>query len=109
MRRTDRVHVDRNNVEIGNRAGTRQSSSEKSAFYVVPLVACSNATPKTLLASETPIVLTGDYNVIPTDLDIYTPGRWIGDALFRPEVRDAYRRLVEQDWTSAECWAHSVD
>jgi hypothetical protein len=37
----------------------------------------------------------------PTDLDIYAPGRWVDDALFRPEVRDAYRRLVEQDWTSA--------
>jgi exodeoxyribonuclease-3 len=45
----------------------------------------------------------------PTDLDIYAPGRWVDDALFRPEVRDAYRRPVEQGWTSAECWAHSVD
>jgi exodeoxyribonuclease-3 len=42
------------------------------------------------------IVLTGGYNVIPTDLDIYAPGRWVDDVLFRPEVRDADRRLVEQ-------------
>jgi exodeoxyribonuclease-3 len=61
------------------------------------------------LASDAPIVLSGDYNLIPTDLDIYAPGRWVDDALFRPEVRDAYRRLVEQGWTSAEWWAHSVD
>jgi exodeoxyribonuclease III len=46
-------------------------------------------------------VLAGDYNVMPTDLDVYAPERWVDDALFRPEVRDAYRRLVEQGWTDA--------
>jgi exodeoxyribonuclease III len=40
--------------------------------------------------------LAGDYNVMPTDLDVDSPERWFNDALFRPEVRDAYRRLVEQ-------------
>jgi hypothetical protein len=44
--------------------------------------------------------LAGDYNVMPTELDVYAPERWVDDALFRPEVRDAYRRLVEQGWTS---------
>jgi exodeoxyribonuclease III len=38
---------------------------------------------------------------MPTDLDVYAPQRWVDDALFRPEVRDAYRRLVEQGWTDA--------
>ena len=38
---------------------------------------------------------------MPTDLDVYAPERWVDDALFRPEVRDAYRRLVEQGWTDA--------
>src|SRR5580693_5291444 len=42
-----------------------------------------------------------DYIVMPTDHDVYAPERWIDDALFRPEVRDAYRRLVEQGWTDA--------
>jgi exonuclease III len=42
-----------------------------------------------------------DYNVMPTDLDVYAPERWVDDALFRPEVRDAYRRLLEQGWTDA--------
>jgi exodeoxyribonuclease-3 len=46
-------------------------------------------------------VLAGDYNVMPTDLDVYAPERWVDDALFRPEVRDAYRRLVAQGWTDA--------
>ena len=54
-----------------------------------------------LLASGAPVVLAGDYNVIPTDLDVYAPERWLDDALFRPEVRAAYRRLVAQGWTDA--------
>ncbi|HEX3501741.1 MAG TPA: exodeoxyribonuclease III [Stellaceae bacterium] len=56
---------------------------------------------KTLLASGGPVVLAGDYNVMPTDLDVYAPERWVDDALFRPEVREAYRRLVAQGWTDA--------
>ena len=38
---------------------------------------------------------------MPTDLDVYAPERWVDDALFRPEVRDAYQRLVAQGWTDA--------
>jgi exodeoxyribonuclease-3 len=56
---------------------------------------------KTLLASKGPVVLAGDYNVMPTDLDVYAPERWTEDALFRPEVREAYRQLVAQGWTDA--------
>jgi exodeoxyribonuclease-3 len=54
-----------------------------------------------LLATGEPVALAGDYNVMPTDLDVYAPERWVDDALFRPEVREAYRRLVEQGWTDA--------
>ena len=56
---------------------------------------------QTLLDSGAPVVLAGDFNVMPTELDVYAPERWVDDALFRPEVRDAYRRLVEQGWTDA--------
>ncbi|MGO4722280.1 MULTISPECIES: exodeoxyribonuclease III [unclassified Inquilinus] len=55
----------------------------------------------TLLDLEIPVVLAGDLNVMPTDLDVYAPARWRDDALFRPEVRAAYRRLVDQGWTDA--------
>ncbi len=48
-----------------------------------------------------PVVLAGDYNVIPTDIDVYKPERWVDDALFRPEVRAAYHRLLERGWTDA--------
>ena len=47
------------------------------------------------------MVLAGDYNVMPTDLDVYKPERWLDDALFRPEVRKAYADLVKQGWTDA--------
>ncbi|MDR3678686.1 MAG: exodeoxyribonuclease III [Flavipsychrobacter sp.] len=54
-----------------------------------------------LLASGKPVVLTGDYNVIPTELDVYKPERWVDDALFRPESREAFHNLVGQGWTDA--------
>lgn len=50
---------------------------------------------------DSPAILAGDFNVIPTELDVYKPERWLDDALFRPEVRDAYHRLLAQGWTDA--------
>jgi exodeoxyribonuclease-3 len=55
----------------------------------------------TLLAKNVPVVLAGDYNVMPTELDVYKPERWVDDALFRPETRAAFQRLVAQGWTDA--------
>ena len=43
----------------------------------------------------------GDFNVIPTDVDVYKPERWVDDALFRPEVRQAFNTIVAQGWTDA--------
>lgn len=54
-----------------------------------------------LLHIDIPVALVGDFNVMPTDLDVYKPERWRDDALFRPEVRAAYARLREQGWTDA--------
>jgi len=54
-----------------------------------------------LLASKQPVMLTGDYNVMPTEKDVYKPERWVDDALFRPEVRKAFKDLVAQGWTDA--------
>lgn len=54
-----------------------------------------------LLELEVPVILAGDYNVMPTELDVYKPERWLDDALFRIEVREAYRELVDQGWTDA--------
>jgi exodeoxyribonuclease III len=54
-----------------------------------------------LLITGAPVVLAGDYNVMPTELDVYKPERWVDDALFRPEVRAAFHDLVAQGWTDA--------
>lgn len=54
-----------------------------------------------LMASKKPVVLAGDYNVMPTEKDVYKPERWVNDALFRPETRSAFKTLVEQGWTDA--------
>jgi exodeoxyribonuclease-3 len=54
-----------------------------------------------LLGSGLPVMLIGDFNVMPTELDVYKPERWLKDALFAPEVRDAFFRLTGQGWTDA--------
>lgn len=54
-----------------------------------------------LLEYNLPVVLAGDYNVMPTEKDVYKPERWINDALFKPEVRQAFKKLVDQGWTDA--------
>ena len=54
-----------------------------------------------LLSLKIPVILVGDYNVMPTELDVYKPEKWINDALFRPEVRKAFRDIVDQGWTDA--------
>ena len=54
-----------------------------------------------LNATGAPVVLAGDYNVVPTDLDIYSTKSWDRDALLQPESRAAYQRLLAQGWTDA--------
>lgn len=54
-----------------------------------------------LLASGLPVMLAGDFNVMPTERDVYKTERWLDDALFAPEVRDAFFRLTGQGWTDA--------
>lgn len=59
------------------------------------------ARAKKLLDFKIPIILIGDFNVMPTELDVYKPERWVDDALFRPEVRSAFCDLLSQGWTDA--------
>lgn len=60
-----------------------------------------SAHAKKLLDMGVPAILTGDFNVMPTEKDVYKPERWINDALFREEVREAFKLLVDQGWTDA--------
>lgn len=50
---------------------------------------------------KTPAILIGDYNVVPTELDAYKPERWVHDAVFFPESRAAFQRLLKQGWVDA--------
>jgi exodeoxyribonuclease-3 len=60
-----------------------------------------NAYAQSLLDRGGPVILAGDFNVIPTELDADKPDRWRKDALFFPESREAYRQLLAQGWTDA--------
>jgi exodeoxyribonuclease-3 len=54
-----------------------------------------------LLRNQIPVVLAGDYNVAPTEIDIYPTTSWDDDALVQPAIRAAYARLITQGWTDA--------
>jgi len=62
----------------------------------------------TLYDRPEPVVLAGDYNVVPSDdvADIYSPNSWRDDALLQPESRAAYRKLLAQGWTDAIAHLH---
>ncbi|WP_296106228.1 exodeoxyribonuclease III [uncultured Agrobacterium sp.] len=59
-----------------------------------------------LLKLNVSSILVGDYNVMPTELDVYKPERWKNDALFRIEVRNALKAIVDQGWTDALRYLH---
>jgi exodeoxyribonuclease-3 len=64
---------------------------------------------KELLGSGAPVVLAGDFNVMPTELDVYKPERWTQDALFVPDVRSRYAKLLAQGWTDAVRHLHPAE
>jgi exodeoxyribonuclease III len=59
--------------------------------------------------ADVPAVLAGDYNVVPTDLDIYPTKSWANDALLQPQSRAAFARLLDQGWTDAIRTLHASD
>jgi exodeoxyribonuclease III len=56
---------------------------------------------KSLLALEEPVILAGDYNVIPSARDCYDPGDWEGDALYLPQTREKFRAMLNLGYTDA--------
>jgi exodeoxyribonuclease-3 len=57
-----------------------------------------NAHAQTLIDEGRDVVLCGDFNVVPTNEDIYNAGSWRFDAVLQPETREAYQRLLAQGW-----------
>ena len=71
--------------------------------YKLAWMARMEARVQAMLATEEPLVFAGDYNVIPEPQDAARPEAWIEDALFRPESRAAFRRLLNLGLTEAFC------
>ncbi len=60
-----------------------------------------NKHARKLINGKAPVILAGDFNVMPAEMDVYKSERWVNDALFRKEVRAAFKRLIAQGWTDA--------
>ena len=69
--------------------------------YKLDWFARLNAHAANLYTSEHPVVLAGDFNVVPTDFDIYDPKSWRRDALLQPQTRECFRQLLAQGWLDA--------
>jgi exodeoxyribonuclease-3 len=69
--------------------------------YKLAWMDCLHAHAQDLLDSNLPAMLIGDFNVIPTEIDVYKPERWANDALFAPQAREKFSALVAQGWTDA--------
>lgn len=63
---------------------------------------------KRLVGLPHPVVMLGDFNIIPTDEDVYDAAAWRKDALIQPESRDAYAQLLAQGWTDALRQVHGT-
>jgi exodeoxyribonuclease III len=59
-----------------------------------------------LMDSGRDVILAGDFNVVPTNFDIYNAGSWRFDAVLQPETREKYARLLAQGWTDATRHLH---
>ena len=69
--------------------------------YKLAWMARLRAHAAALLEAKQPVVLAGDFNVVPTDADIYNPKSWRHDALLQPESREEYAKLLAQGWTDS--------
>ena len=60
-----------------------------------------DAHAESLITSGKKVILAGDFNVIPTEKDVYKPEKYKNDALFLPEIREAFQNILDQGWTDA--------
>jgi exodeoxyribonuclease-3 len=79
----------------------RQSAAGPKFDYKLKWFSRLTAHAKKLLAQKVPLVLAGDFNVAPTEQDIYDTTSWDDDALIQPQSRAAYRKLVDLGFTDA--------
>jgi exodeoxyribonuclease-3 len=79
----------------GNPVGTEKYT------YKLAFMEALEAHMRARLHLEEPYVVAGDYNIIPRDMDCWDPRAWLGDALFQPATRGAYRGLINLGFTDA--------
>ena len=79
----------------GNPVGTEKFT------YKLAWMRRLEARARALLDTERPCVLAGDYNIVPTDDDVYDPVAWADDALCRPESRARYRAILNRGYVDA--------
>ena len=84
------LYVPNGNPQPGPKFSYKLAWFERLITYAQPLFKLGH-----------PVILAGDYNVVPTDFDIYSPKSWLKDALLQPAPREAYRRLLAQGWSDA--------
>lgn len=74
--------------------------SEKFSYKLKWLEALY-AYAQSLKILEEKIIITGDYNIIPNQNDVWDESKWLGDALYQPEVRELWSRFIFNGWTDA--------
>jgi exodeoxyribonuclease-3 len=84
------VYLPNGNPQPGPRFAYKLAWFERLIAHAAPLQ-----------KSRAPVVLAGDFNVVPTDADIYNADAWRDDAVMQPESREAWQRLLAQGWTDA--------
>jgi hypothetical protein len=97
---------DKSRMQESCKSGSVRGVQRKLHLYSTDF--CHAATPNIAMVSrfcfstmKFAVVLAGDYNVVPTDTDIYAVRSWRTNALLQPEPRAAYARLLAQAWTDA--------
>ena len=89
-------------ILVGNMYAPNGNPVPGSKFdYKLAWLDALHAHAQDLLDSKVPAILMGDYNIIPTDQDVYKPERWAKDALFAPAAKEKFGKLVAQGWTDA--------
>ncbi len=90
------------NVRVASIYAPNGNPVESDKFpYKLKFLDCLYEHAKALLDTEDAFVLAGDYNIIPEPIDVYDPSKWTEDALFRPESRAMYRKLLYLGLTDA--------
>ena len=98
---TDKGALRVTSIYLPNGNPTGDDGQHEKAVYKLNWMAALEKHAQSLLGYEEAFALSGDFNVIPTPEDCYSPKAWEGDALYRPETHAAFRRIINLGLTEA--------